>query len=87
MKLPQFTSRDLFWLLLVAAIVSAWMADRRYYVAHANRRVLFENRAVDGIAIDPEGILSLPTSEVIAELRKSIIEVSCSRKSNETVAA
>ena len=40
MKLPQLSLRDLFWLLLVAAIVSAWVADRMYYVASANRRVL-----------------------------------------------
>jgi hypothetical protein len=28
MKLPRFTLRDLFWLVLVAAVTSAWWVDQ-----------------------------------------------------------
>jgi hypothetical protein len=28
MKLPQFTLRDLFWLVLVSAMAVGWWADR-----------------------------------------------------------
>lgn len=33
MKLPRFTLRDLFWLILVAAILSAWWVEQRQQAA------------------------------------------------------
>jgi hypothetical protein len=44
MKLPQFTLRDLFWLVLVAGCLCAWWADRSRIVA---RETALEARATE----------------------------------------
>ena len=37
MKLPQFTLRDLFWLVLVVALAVGWFVDRTRLVQQINR--------------------------------------------------
>ena len=39
MKLPQLSLRDLFWLVLVAAILCGWWMDRRKLVEDNETRV------------------------------------------------
>ena len=42
MKLPRFSLRDLFWLVLVAAMGLGWWVDRSYYTAYQPLEVLKE---------------------------------------------
>jgi len=75
MKLPQLSLRDLFWLVLVVGCLCGWWIDRTRLNAIVDKLSLpvFENRAVQGPAVNPKGVLKLPTQQEFDALRASIL--------------
>jgi hypothetical protein len=72
MKLPRVTLRDLFWLLLVAACLCGWWAERRILLASMREAQEDAHQAQDDARLLSQ--LNDPTFEIapwrMAELKE-----------------
>jgi hypothetical protein len=64
--MPQFTLRDLFWLMLVAALVLTWSQDHRR-LARERTEALIDARS---LAFISAGHSQLPERGLLAELQE-----------------